>query len=49
MRMVDEHQSGLRDFSAPLWSVLMFEAFCRQRDRVGSGDGILAPETVMAK
>jgi len=49
LRMVDEHQSGLRDFSAPLWSVLMFEAFCRQRDRVGPGEGMPAPETVMAK
>jgi asparagine synthase (glutamine-hydrolysing) len=26
-RMVDSHQSGRRDFSAPLWSLLMFEAF----------------------
>jgi asparagine synthase (glutamine-hydrolysing) len=29
-RIVDEHQSGLRDFSAPIWTVLMFEAFCRR-------------------
>jgi asparagine synthase (glutamine-hydrolysing) len=29
-RMVDEHQSGVRDFSAALWSVLMFESFCRR-------------------
>jgi asparagine synthase (glutamine-hydrolysing) len=27
--MVDSHQSGRRDFSAPLWSLLMFEAFLR--------------------
>lgn len=26
-RMVGEHLSGLRDFSAPLWSLLMFDAF----------------------
>ncbi|WP_019140774.1 XrtA/PEP-CTERM system amidotransferase [Noviherbaspirillum massiliense] len=26
-QMVDQHQSGARDHSAPLWSVLMFEAF----------------------
>ena len=26
-RMVDQHQSGQRDFSAPLWSVMMFDAF----------------------
>ncbi len=43
-RMVDEHQSGLRDFSAPLWSVLMFEAFCRQRDGVETAEGKVAPE-----
>jgi asparagine synthase (glutamine-hydrolysing) len=27
--MIDQHQSGRRDFSAPLWSLLMFEAFLR--------------------
>ena len=27
--LVDAHQSGARDYSAPLWSVLMFEAFLR--------------------
>ena len=47
-RMVDEHQSGLRDFSAPLWSVLMFEAFCRQRDGVETGAGMVAPEPAAA-
>jgi len=25
--MVDAHESGLRDFSAPIWSLLMFDAF----------------------
>ncbi len=29
-RLVNEHQSGRRDHSAPLWSVLMFEAFHRR-------------------
>ena len=28
-RLVDAHQSGVRDYSAPLWTVLMFEAFLR--------------------
>jgi asparagine synthase (glutamine-hydrolysing) len=28
--LLDEHQSGLRDHSGPLWSVLMFDAFLRQ-------------------
>jgi len=28
--MVEQHQSGQRDFSAPLWSLLMFDAFLKQ-------------------
>jgi asparagine synthase (glutamine-hydrolysing) len=32
-KLVDEHQAGSRDHSAPLWSLLMFEAFLR----VGGG------------
>lgn len=28
-RLVEEHQAGLRDHSAPLWSLLMFESFLR--------------------
>ncbi len=28
-QMVSQHQSGLRDYSAPIWSLLMFEAFLR--------------------
>ncbi len=28
--MVAQHQSGTRDFSVPLWSLVMFEAFQRQ-------------------
>ncbi len=27
--MVDQHESGLKDYSAALWSMLMFEAFLR--------------------
>jgi asparagine synthase (glutamine-hydrolysing) len=27
--MVDQHQSGRRDYSAPIWTLLMFEAFLR--------------------
>ena len=34
-RLVDQHQSGMRDFSAPLWSLLMFQAF--QRRATGAG------------
>jgi len=29
-RLVDEHQSGNHNHSAPLWTLLMFEAFLRQ-------------------
>jgi asparagine synthase (glutamine-hydrolysing) len=28
--MIEHHQSGRRDYSAPLWSLLMFESFLRQ-------------------
>ena len=28
--VIDQHQSGMRDFSTLLWSLLMFEAFCRK-------------------
>jgi len=28
--LVDAHQSGARDYSAPLWTTLMFESFLRQ-------------------
>ena len=28
--LVESHQSGARDYSAPLWTLLMFEAFLRQ-------------------
>jgi asparagine synthase (glutamine-hydrolysing) len=30
LRLVEQHQSGLRDHSAPLWSLLMFDGFLRQ-------------------
>jgi asparagine synthase (glutamine-hydrolysing) len=29
-RLVDRHQNGQSDFSAPLWTLMMFEAFLRQ-------------------
>lgn len=32
-KLLDQHQSGARDHSAPLWSVLMFDAFVRQAAR----------------
>ena len=30
--LFEQHQSGVRDYSAPLWSILMFDAFMRQMD-----------------
>lgn len=29
--IVEQHQSGVRDFSPAIWSLLMFEAFCAQQ------------------
>jgi asparagine synthase (glutamine-hydrolysing) len=31
-RLLDQHQSGARDHSAPLWTLLMFDAFLRTSD-----------------
>ena len=28
--LIDAHQSGARDYSAPLWTILMFDAFLRK-------------------
>ena len=28
-QLVDDHQSGVRDYSAPLWTLMMFESFLR--------------------
>ncbi len=30
--LVEQHQSGLRDYSAPLWTLLMFESFLRNEE-----------------
>ncbi|MDY0074015.1 MAG: amidotransferase 1, exosortase A system-associated [Thauera sp.] len=36
--LVDAHQNGVRDYSASLWTLLMFEGFMRSLDRdVGTG------------
>jgi asparagine synthase (glutamine-hydrolysing) len=34
-RLVDDHLAGRRDYSQPLWSLLMFEAFLRKVNAVG--------------
>lgn len=33
-RLVGDHQAGRRDFSAPLWTLMMFESFLRQSGAV---------------
>jgi asparagine synthase (glutamine-hydrolysing) len=38
-RMVDNHQSGVSDHSAALWSLLMFEAFLRRIENGGEARG----------
>ncbi|SEK60568.1 XrtA/PEP-CTERM system amidotransferase [Ectothiorhodospira marina] len=35
--LVDAHISGQRDYSAPLWSLFMFEAFLRRNEGLGGG------------
>jgi len=37
-QMLRDHDSGLRDYSAPLWTVLMFEAFLRNTEQCGEID-----------
>jgi len=41
--LVDAHQAGTRDYSSPLWTLLMFEAFLRNVTE-GSGGAPLRPE-----
>lgn len=36
--MVDAHQSGRRDYSAPLWTALMFDAFLRSQTGEAQAD-----------
>jgi asparagine synthase (glutamine-hydrolysing) len=43
--LIDAHNSGARDYSAPLWTLLMFDAFMRQT--LGE-EATLAPESVAA-
>jgi len=39
-QLFEQHQSGRRDHSAPLWSLLMFEAFVRQSESQQSGTAL---------
>ena len=42
--LVQAHQSGARDYSAPLWTLLMFEAFLRRvMDDTSAGQQLAKP------
>jgi asparagine synthase (glutamine-hydrolysing) len=43
--LVDAHQSGAHDYSAPIWALLMFEAFLRQ---VVDGSSVPPPPTTQS-
>ncbi|HRQ48810.1 MAG TPA: asparagine synthase-related protein, partial [Rhodocyclaceae bacterium] len=45
--LVDAHQSGARDYSASLWTMLMFEAFLRN-EQVGQRHGVSDTERLSA-
>ena len=40
-RLLDDHESGLRDHSAPLWTLLMFDAFLRNVMEAGTASRTL--------
>ncbi|THF63658.1 amidotransferase 1, exosortase A system-associated [Pseudothauera nasutitermitis] len=44
--LVEAHQSGARDYSAPLWSLLMFEAFLRN---AGAASGALPARAALGE
>jgi len=47
--LVDAHQSGLRDYAAPLWSLLMFQAFlAHARAEQPAVEGVHSPRRVSA-
>jgi asparagine synthase (glutamine-hydrolysing) len=37
-RMADDHARGVRDYSASLWSLYMFEAFLRHQESSSSAN-----------
>ena len=47
-QLVDAHQSGVSDHSAPLWSVLMFEAFLRNVVDADADGAVTATQTPAA-
>jgi asparagine synthase (glutamine-hydrolysing) len=47
-RLVDQHQSGLKDNSAVLWLLLMFGSFMRQVHRREHRTGAAEPQVALA-
>jgi asparagine synthase (glutamine-hydrolysing) len=47
-RLVADHQSGRRDYSAPLWSLLMFDGFLRNHEQRPTSVAASAPEATAA-
>ena len=41
LSMAQAHESGRRDFSAPLWTLIMFDAFLRRMERENPPAGYL--------
>ena len=48
-RLVDDHISGRRDYSQPLWSLMMFEAFLRKVNAAGPGVDAVSPQPRLAQ
>jgi hypothetical protein len=44
-RMVDDHHSGRRNHSAPLWTLLMFDGFLRQHEAAGEAGPLAGTRT----
>ena len=45
--LVDAHQSGARDYSAPLWTVLMFEAFVRNQLKSAATPNVPSSQAIL--
>jgi asparagine synthase (glutamine-hydrolysing) len=38
---VDDHHAGRRDYSAPLWTLLMFDGFLRHHEESSAAETVL--------
>jgi len=39
-RLVDDHHSGRRDYSSPLWTLLMFDGFLRLHEQAAPAEPV---------